>query len=126
MRFERRKWRPFRDERGVVHLATRLTKKEAEYLFRLADMVRTLVSCGSCMAKAGEHCRRKRDGQMMANHTHRVTHARALVTERYEPLFDRLHQPLCVVDTDDKYVVHVAADGREIDCMACLVISTSA
>lgn len=123
--FARRKWRPFRDDRRIVHHATRLTKKDAEYLFRLADMVRTLVGCLDCLAVKNEPCRRKRDGAPMANHSSRVTRARALVKAQYEPLFDRMFQPLCTVDSDNKYVVHVPADGDEVDCMACLVIATT-
>lgn len=127
-RFDRSKWRKFVDSDDVVHYATRLTRKDAEQLFRLADMTRALVGCERCLAVVGEHCRRKPDGQVMANHSVRVTHAREVVRQRFEPLFDRLHQPLCTVEPHgdvDKFVVYKpAAAAREVDCMACLVFST--
>lgn len=125
MRFDRRKWRPMQDNRGVVHSSTKLRKDELEYLFRLADMVRLLVPCGSCMAKVGEYCRRKRDGQPMSNHSYRLTYARAVVKEQFAPMFDRLYQPLCTVETGHKYVVHIVpVDGSDVNCMACLTIAT--
>lgn len=118
-RFDRRKWRPFRDDIGIVHHATRLTKKEAEYLFSLADMTRTLVGCLRCLAVKGEACRRQ-DGQPMANHSERVDSARSLVKDKYEPLYDRMYKPLCVVD-----VVFKSAPDEEVDCMACVVVATT-
>ena len=124
-RFDRSKWRKFVDSDDVVHYATRLTRKDAEQLFRLADMTRALVGCERCLAGVGEHCRRKPDGQVMANHSVRVTHAREVVRQRFEPFYDRLHRPLCAVADGDASVVHKpAADAREVDCMACLVLST--
>lgn len=118
MRFDRRKWLPFRDDIGIVHRATRLTKKEAEYLFRLADTTRALVGCLRCLAVKGEACRRK-DGRLMANHSERVDSARSLVRDKYERLFDAMHKPLCVVDSNP-YVVFKPAPGEEVDCMACV------
>lgn len=124
MRFDCRKWLPFRDDIGIVHHATRLTKKEAEYLFRLAGMTRMLVGCLRCLAVKGEACRRK-DGQPMANHSERVDSARSLVKDKYEPLYYRMYKPLCVVDTDNKYVVFKSAPDEEVDCMACVTAATS-
>jgi hypothetical protein len=124
MRFDRRKWPPFRDDIGIVHHATRLTKKEAEYLFRLADMVQTLVGCLWCLAVKSETCRR-RDGRPMRNHGERVDSARSLVKAQFEPLFDRMHLPLCVADSDNQHVVFKPAPGEEIDCMACITAATS-
>jgi hypothetical protein len=124
MRFDRRKWRPFRDDIGIVHHATRVTRKEAEYLFRLAVTIRTLVGCLRCLAVKGVACRR-RDGQPMANHSERVDSARSLVKDKYEPLYDRMCLPLCVADTDNKYVVFKSAPDEEVDCMACVTAATS-
>lgn len=125
MRFDRRKWRPFLDDNGIVHLATRLTKREAMYLFHLAGVTRSLVGCLRCLAVKGEACRRK-DGKPMTNHAERVDAARLLIKDRFELWFDRMHKPLCTVDTENQFVVFKSASGEEVDCMACVVRATTA
>jgi hypothetical protein len=117
-----RAWRPIRAVAGIVHHATPLTKKEAEYLFRLADTVRAVVECGECGAKVGAECVRKKDKQPMANHSYRVRQARLLFEQRVLPKLDRLHQTLCTAGSGPGHVVFNQADDPDVDCMSCLVV----
>lgn len=61
---------------------------------------------------------------MMHNHSARVNAARVLVKERLEPVVERLHLPLCVVDDCDRFLIHQSALGREVDCLGCLADMT--
>lgn len=124
MRFDRRRWRAVRDLRDVVHHGTLLTKKEAGYLFRLADVVRATVSCSKCGAAEGTWCVRKRDGQAMGNHSCRVTHARYLFEQRVLPRLDRLSQTLCSTTGGMPLLIFGSAIDRDIDCMSCLVTAS--
>lgn len=121
MRFDRRRWSPVRDLRHIVHHGTRLTKKEAEYTFRLADVVRAVVPCGECKAVEGAWCVRKQDGQPMVNHSYRVRHARLLFEQRILPRLERLHQTLCSTFEGPAFVVFGSSEGLVVDCMSCLV-----
>jgi hypothetical protein len=127
MAFNRRKWRPIRDALGIVHHATLLTKKEASYVFRLADTVRAVVGCGECGAAQGQDCVRKKDKQSMSNHSYRVRQARLLFEQHILPKLDRLHKTLCGDRFEGAagHIVFNAADGLDVDCMTCLVAAAA-
>lgn len=116
---DRRRWSPVSDPRDVVHHGIRLTKKEALYLFRLADAVRAIISCGECGASEGVWCLRKRDGQPRANHSCRVQQARRLFEQHVLPRLDRLHYTLC--SSVEDFNTYGPAVDRAVDCMSCLV-----
>lgn len=124
--FGHRKWFPFRDDVHIVHHATRMTKKEAAYVFRLSASVRALASCGECGAEIDAECRRKKDNKLTRNHSTRVDQARRVFRNIIEPKLDRLHQTLCAFVEGEIKAVFNAADGHEVDCMACVVTSTTA
>ena len=111
------------DTAGITHLAGRVTKKEVEYIFRLADTVRAIVGCGECLVEAGQACVRKKDQQPMSNHSRRLTQARLLFDQRILPKLDRMHMTLCTMFNGSAHVVFNPADGRDVDCMSCLVIA---
>lgn len=121
MQFDRRHWCAVCDLRGVVHHGTRLTKKEAQYQFRLADAVRAIVACGECGATTGAWCVRKLDGQPMANHSYRVQQAKLLFEQRVLPRLDRLHRTVCSVPGNFAFIIFGPAQNRAVDCMSCLV-----
>jgi hypothetical protein len=121
MRFDRRRWSAVCDLRGIVHHGTRLTKKEAQYQFCLADAVRAIVACGECGAAMGAWCVRKLDGQPMANHSRRVRQAKLLFELRILPRLDRLHRTLCSASGSFAFIIFGSTQDRAVDCMACLV-----
>lgn len=123
MRFNRRRWHPFLDTRGIVHHGSPLTKTEIEYQFRLADTVRAIVPCAKCGAAAGSWCVRKRDGQPMTNHSYRVQQAWALFEQRVLPQQDQLCMTLCSTLEGPTHIVSGPAADREVNCMSCLVIA---
>jgi hypothetical protein len=121
MRFDRRRWSAVCDLRGVVHHGTRLTKKEAQYLFCLAGAVRAIVACGECGAAAGAWCVRKLDGKSMANHSYRVRQAKLLFEQRILSQLGRVHRTLCSAPGNFPFIIFGPAQDRAVDCMACLV-----
>lgn len=124
MRFDRRRWRPVLDANNVVHHGSPLTKKELEYQFRLADMVRAIVPCGECGVAQGAWCVRKRDGHVMGNHSYRVRQAKLLFVQRVLPQRDRLCMTLCSTLQGPVCVVFSPAPDQDVDCMSCLVIAS--
>lgn len=125
MRFDRRRWSPTRDLLGVVHHGTRLTKKEAEYMFRLADAVRMLVPCSVCKAEEGRWCVRRRDGQPMSNHSYRVSQARLAFSLRILPRLGRLHKVLCSSTASSVSItIGDLEPALDVDCMSCLVAAS--
>lgn len=121
MRYDRRRWNAVCDLRDVVHHGTRLTKKEARYVFRLADAVRAVVSCRECGVAEGAWCVRKQDGQPMANHSYRVRLARLLFEQRILPRLDRMHRTLCSSVDASAFITFGSVVDRAVDCMSCLV-----
>lgn len=121
-RVDRSKWRPMRCSSGVVHHAIKLYKQEAEYIFRLADVVRAVVACPTCGAHVGKPCLRK-DGVAMKNHTGRILASKLIVKERYEPLFGNLYQPICTMEGGAQWFTKDRADDEDVDCMMCLVMA---
>lgn len=120
MLYDNRKWQPARDLAGIVHHVTRLTKKETQYLFRLADTVRAVSSCDVCGAKAGQFCTRKSDNQTMINHSWRVRQARVLCELHVLPNLEHLRQRLCCVESGVTFeALNQTSDS--VDCMTCLV-----
>lgn len=120
-----RKWRPVRDAAGIVHHAIPLTKREAQYLFRLADTVRAVAECGECGVKVGVECVRKKDKQPRANHSYRVTQARLLFEQRILPRLEHLHRTLCTTGWGPGHVVFNRANDENVDCMSCLVAAAA-
>ncbi len=124
MRFDRRRWNPVRDLRHVVHHGTRLTKKEAEYTFHLADTIRAVVPCGECGAAEGAWCTRKQDGRQMANHSGRVQQAQLLFEQRILPRLGRLHHTLCSTVKGPAFIIFGSSVDQAVDCMSCLVAAS--
>lgn len=123
MRFDRRRWSPVCDPRHVVHHGTRLTKKEAAYVFRLADAVRATVPCRECGATEGAWCVRQQGGQSRVNHSYRVRQARLLFEQWVLPRLERLHQTLCSMSDGSAFFIFGSSVDQAVDCMSCLVIA---
>lgn len=123
--FNARTWVPKRDDAGVVHHVSQLTKKEVEYVFRLADAVRAAATCSDCGAKEGESCVRKKDGRPRSNHSARVRYAAFLFHEHVLPKRDRFYQTLCSVEGGPGHVLFGLPEHHTVavDCMTCLVIA---
>lgn len=121
MRYDRRRWSVVCDLQGIVHHGIRLTKKEAQNQFRLADAVRATVACGECGAAMGAWCVRKLDGKPMGNHSYRVQQAKLLFEQRILPRLDRLHRTLCSAPGSFAFIIFGPTQDRAVDCMSCLV-----
>lgn len=123
LEYTKRRYIPVVDPQGVAHHATRLNKKELQYIFRLADTVTAITPCEGCGAEAGKACTRKRDRAPMSNHSLRVRQAKLLFNQRILPKLGLLYLTLCPEDTGPHLLLYKLTDELTVDCMTCLVVA---